>query len=166
MFNVQAEIIRVEIQHLLWAHPELSEDEVLRADMIDGQTDFKTFLTTLVRKLADANALADGTKERLTELRERKARFERRIDWLRTLLTKTLEAADAKKVELPEATVSMRAGTQALVGDPDPDTLPDEYVRIKREPDRAKIKAALLAGVDVPGCALSNAAPSLSVFVK
>jgi Siphovirus Gp157 len=74
-----------------------------------------------------------------------------------------MEAADLRKAVLAEATLSIRPAPQAvrLIN---PDVLPADYFRVKREPDVAGIKAALKAGADVPGAALSNAADTLAIL--
>jgi hypothetical protein len=99
-------------------------------------------------------------------LHSRKERFERRIKFLRDLVTRIMQAAGLTKRELTIMTFSMRNNPQQIVGDPDPAELPDEFVRIKREADKVAIRDALLAGREVPGCTLSNAPPSLVVKVK
>jgi len=47
-----------------------------------------------------------------------------------------MQAADLAKVELPEATLSLRAGQQQLVGEADPKDMPDSLCKISRSPDR------------------------------
>ena len=44
---------------------------------------------------------------------ERKARMIRREEAMRTLMFAVMEAANLRKVELPEATISLRAGKRA-----------------------------------------------------
>jgi hypothetical protein len=161
-----APAIQQQISNLLLQYPELADDEVLRTDTLEGSETLHDFLTGIVRQIEDSKALRDGTKGRLDELAFRKARFERRIEVLRSLAVKTLEVAGLKKYEMSEATLSMKAGQQRLLGEPDPVSLPDELCRITREPDRVKIRAALLSGETVPGVALSNAEPILTVHIK
>jgi hypothetical protein len=44
--------------------------------------------------------------------------------------------------------------------------LPATFVRIKREPDKARIKVALQDGTSVPGATLSNAEENLTIRTK
>lgn len=134
--------------------------------MIEGETNAFDLLTDIVRRIEDAKALQDGTSERLEELKARKDRFGRRIDGLRNLAFKIMESAELAKAELPEATLSLRAGQPQLVGEANADELPDNLCKISRAPDRTKIKDALKAGQTVPGFDLSNSPPSLSIRVK
>lgn len=159
-------LIALQVSNLVLQHPELAEDAILRADMVEGETEAFDFLTLIVRAIEDAKALQAGTAERLEELKARKDRFGRRIEGLRELAFKIMQAADLAKAELPEATLSLRAGTQQLVGDADPKQLPDSLCKISRDLDRTKIKDALKTGQTVPGFELSNASPSLTIRIK
>jgi hypothetical protein len=166
MYRHDADALRREIERLLLEYPELVDDEVLRADMLDGSTDIGDILTSLIHTIQDATALEEGTRARLVELKLRGQRFTMRVEFVRALIFKIMETAQLKKLELSEATLLIRANPQQIVGELDAAMLPDELCRIKREPDKAKIRARLLEGGEVPGCMLSNAPPSLMVRVK
>ena len=81
-------------------------------------------------------------------------------------MLRILQAAELKKVELPEATLSQRNSPPQLVGNVDPELLPDDLCRIKREPNKTAIKEALLKGDLVPGMYLSNSPPSLTISTR
>lgn len=159
-------LIRQQIANLKLLHPELLEDDEAWELSLESETDIDELLTKIVRRIEDTKALVIGTKDRFEELKTRKERFETRIDGLRTLLFKMMEAADLKKRELPEATLSLREGQQQLVGSADPKELPDTLCKISRDLDRTKIKDALKAGQTVPGFQLSNSQPTLSIRIK
>jgi len=159
-------IIRQTIENLKISHPELLEDDEAWAATLESETDFNEVLTTIVRRIEDTKALVIGTKDRFEELKARKDRFEHRVDTLRELAFKIMHAAELAKVELPEATLSLRAGTQQLIGEADVATLPDSLCKISRSPDRTAIKDALKTGMEVPGFTLSNAQPSLTIRIK
>lgn len=158
-------IVQQQIANMLVAVPELHDDDILRADMIEAETDAFVFLSKLVRMIGDAGALAGGTQQYIAELRERQARIERRIEGLRSLVFKVMESADLRKLELPEATLSVRAGSRKVVIT-DEARLPDSLIRVTREPDKQAIKNLLDAGQEVLGAELSNGAPSLSLRIK
>ena len=73
-----------------------------------------------------------------------------------------MQTANLAKAELPEATLSIRQGTPKVVIINERE-IPDEFMRIKKEPDKTRIKAVMTAGEVVSGCALSNAEPSLTI---
>jgi hypothetical protein len=166
MLNQQTSELRQHIEALLRDYPDLANDEFLRADMLEGETDIKEVLTQIHRMISDTMVLRDGTQPRLDDLVTRRQRFQARIDFGRDLISAILMSADLRKVELPEVTLSLRNNPRQLVGEPDTAVLPDELVRVVRSPDKKKIKEWLEAGREVPGCALDNAAPSLMVKTK
>lgn len=163
--RLDVQTVQAHIAELLAAHPELEEDEILRADMIQGETDAFEILADLVRLVADSKVMELGTDLYLAELRSRRDRFERRGEALRELILKVMNTAQLKKAELPEATLSIRQGSQKVVI-VDEAEIPPDYLRVKTEPDKTKIKAVLAMRMHVPGCALSNAEPVLAIHVK
>lgn len=160
------DIIRNQIASLLLLYPELQEDDVLRADMIEGSTDAHDYLRIIERKRQEASAFAGAIAGNISDLAERQERYERREKAMRELMFKILQAGDLKKLELPEATLSVRNGTPKVIIT-DEAALPswDSIWRIKREPNKAAIKA-LLEGGPIPGATLSNAEPVLSIRTK
>lgn len=162
---LKADEIRRHVDFLLAAYPELGEDDALRSDMIEGETDAFEFLSMLVRKIGESKAIADGTENYAQDLRERAARIGRRIDAYRFLAFKIMESANLPKAELPEATLSIRKG-QPKVIILEETQLPDCCIRIRKEPDKTAIKDMLQSGREVPGAVLSNSESSLSIRVK
>jgi hypothetical protein len=158
-------VVKAQIDNLLAAYPALAEDEILRADMIEGATDAFDLLAKLVACIEETDVLLDGIAARLAEFKERVTRLENRKHGLRSLIFKLMEAADLKKAELPTATLSIRAGAPKVIIT-DEAALPDLLCRLKREPDKARIKEMLSDGHEVRGAALSNSEPSLSIRVK
>jgi hypothetical protein len=157
--------IKHQIESLLISYPELADDEVLRADMIEGSTDLVEFLRKLetARQQATATAAAIGTL--IDNWRQRQSRFERRDQAIRDLMLQLLQAAHLRKLELPECTLSIRIGVPRVII-VDETEIPDEYLRIVSSPDKTKIKAALSEFKPVPGATLSNAEDNLTVRIK
>ncbi len=158
--------IRQQIENLKIAYPELADDDEAWILTLESETNIDAVLTEIVARIEDTKGLVIGMKDRFDELKARKDRFEHRIEYLRELLFKIMQVAELAKRELPLATLSLRAGTQQLIGDADPDDLCDVYCKISRTLDRTAIKDALKDGVTVPGFSLSNSPPSLSIRIK
>lgn len=158
--------IRQQIENLKLVHPELLEDDEAWLATLESETSFEELLTNIVRRIEDTKALVIGTKDRFEELKARKDRFEHRVESLRNVAFKLMSAAELAKVELPEATLSLRAGQQQVIGGCDPEALPDNLCRISRVPDLPTIKLALKNGATVPGFELTNGSPSLSIRIK
>ena len=155
--DLDTKYVRDQITALLLANSELADDEVLREDMIEGTTTTFEFLSKIVRMIGDNTTLADATCDYIAELQARRDRFTRRNDALRSFIFKIMSSADLQKVQLPEATLSIRTGQPKVILTGDDVWLPDAYVRIKREPNKTAIKDALLSGAVIPGATLSNA---------
>jgi hypothetical protein len=163
--NLHPDSVRQEIARLLLLYPELAEDDVLRADMIEAETTVHEFLSRVLRRLAERQALAVGISEYAKDIGERKARVERGCEALRDLIFKIMNDAKLRKVELPEATLSVRAtGPKVIITDEA--ALPDICIKIKREPDKTAIKESLASGQHVPGAELSNGSETLSIRIK
>ena len=159
-------VVRQQIENLKVSYPALLEDDHSWQMSLESETDMAELLTNIVRQIEDAKALVIGTKDRFEELDKRKKRFEHRVEALRELAFKIMHGAEVAKMELPEATLSLRAGTQQLIGDADPATMPDTLCKISRTLDRAAIKDALKNGATVAGFQLSNSPPSLTIRIK
>ena len=159
-------LVRQQIENLKISHPELLEDDEAWIATLESETSFNDLLTNIVRRIEDTKALVIGTKDRFEELKARKDKFEHRVDTLRNLAFNLMQTGDLAKVELPEATLSLRAGTQQLIGEADPEELPDELCKISRNLNRTAIKEALKTGLTVPGFELSNSPPSLTIRIK
>lgn len=163
---LKADDIKYQINSVILVHPELAEDEILRADTIEGATDAFEFLAQTVKQIEDAQALLDGTHARIEELARRADRFDRRINALRDLVLRIMEMAGLnKKVELPCATLSRRNNPPKLLGEP-AEPLPDHLLIIRKSPDRAAIKKEIESGGHVPGYVLLNGSVSLVMSVK
>jgi len=162
--KVQIDELKQQMDAIVTEFPELADDEDLRADMFEGETDINWVMGRLVDYDADARGMASAIADRVKDLNERKARYSRRSEVFRQLALGVLQRADLKKVELPTATVSLRNVPPAVMIS-DHEALPQDCLRIKTEPDKAAIKAALATG-HVPGAYLTNGSVSVSIRTK
>lgn len=163
--KLDPQVIRQAIANLILEYPELEHDDVLRADMIEAETPAFDFLDEVVRRIEDTEAHLDGVIGRVKIFKERAERFERRIEALRALAFKVMNAADLKKVELPTTTLSIRNGAPQVVVH-DEASLPADCIKTVTAPDKTAIREKLKAGDAVPGAYLSNGEPTLSIRVK
>jgi len=147
---------------LLEAHPELQDDDELRADMIEGSTGINEVLTHLYRSLKADEAQAEGAKMFKDDLEARQKRFEARARKKRALVMAVMDAADLPKLDLPIATFSVRDPQPVVVVDA-LDDLPQGFRRVKVEAAKTEIKKALMAGEDVPGARLAFGEASLHI---
>jgi len=142
----------------------LHDDEQLRLDMLEGETD----LFAVVRRLLNDNEEDEGVilalKSQVEDRKARKDRAEHRIEKRKAAIASLMECAQLAKLPLPEATLSLRT-LQPRPKVTDLDALPDEFVTIQqvRKPDLETIAAALEPGVTIPGVTMTNGGVSLSV---
>lgn len=156
-------VLEREFADLLAAYPELEEDEELRADTIEGETDAHRVLGKIIAIERDANSMSAAIGERIKELQARKQRSERRKDAMRALAFRLMKAGNLSKVTLPEATVSISRKAPA-VEIYDETLLPDNVVKLTRTPDKTAIKSALALG-EVAGARMGEAGETLTVRV-
>jgi hypothetical protein len=150
-------------QSLLSADPDIAEDEKLFLDMLDGEGgDAVDVLRAAMRASLEAEAVADGIAGRADKLEERKARFRRRAEGLKSAVVQAMQSIGLPRLEDPEFTLRIQPGqrTARII---DEDLLPGRFVKTTKEPLRRDITAALKAGEVVAGAALSNGAPIVVV---
>ena len=153
---------RAEIRLLLANNPELEHDEVLRMDMLDGETTLNDVIDILLRKIKEAQSLSNAIADEMGLLHDRQTRFEMRALKLRQSIFNLMTDAGLTKIERPRGTVSIATGRPKVLIT-DENALPDDFVRIKREPDKKRIEVYLKTGQNVPGATFSNAEPYLRV---
>lgn len=158
-------IIKQQIENLKVSFPDLLDEDDTWQLALESETDIKEYLRTVERKREDAAALEQALSLTIDALRQRKARFERREQAMRALMFSAMQWAELTRIETPEATLSIRNGTPKVLIT-DEGLIPDEFMRIKKEPDKILLKEALSNFEEVPGATLSNSEQVLSVRVK
>jgi phage host-nuclease inhibitor protein Gam len=157
--------IILQIDRMLDDYPELEDDADLRLDMIEGETDAMEVATRLVRTIRQSETTVDAIKAEIDMLKARSSRYATRKDRARAVLEGLMDAMGTVKLSLTVATITMSEGREkAIISDEN--MLPDGYMRIKKEPDKAAILEALKAGQAVPGAVLSNGGRTLTVRQK
>lgn len=124
-------------------------DEALFADMMEGSTDAHQIIQRISDAIAEDQERLAGIKERAADLAERKARYEARVTAGKRAIGAVLRSANLPKVELPDATWSVRDGKAKLVV-VDPDAVPFDMTRVKQEPDKTAINAAFENAEELP----------------
>jgi hypothetical protein len=124
-------------------------DEALFADMMEGETDVHTYVQRLHDSRAEDQERIVGLKARMDELTARKHRYEAREAATKAAIGKVLRVALLPKIELPEATYSVRDGKPALRV-VDPEAVPEPFQRVKAEPDKAAINEHFADAAELP----------------
>src|SRR6478609_292355 len=153
---------RRDLETLLAINPELAEDDVLRLDMIEGETTALDILDKLIQAEREAKVLQEGITAEMDRLSKRMWRFVDRQRLIRKYIMQIMEAANLRKVERPAATVSIANGRPKVVII-DESLIPPAYIRTKTEVDKESIGKTLKAMGEVPGATLSNPEPQLRI---
>ena len=144
--NIQlAEIARIAEQLAVLC----DDDERLFLDMLEGETDLFRITEKLHQQLAHDSELIAGITDRQADLSDRKRRLADRTMATKAAIGQVLRAAKLSKIELPEATYSVRDGKPSLRV-VDTDAVPVDLCRTKIEPDKTAINAAFGDAENLP----------------
>lgn len=157
-----AEDVMREINALLAEYPQLADDEELFRDTLEGNTRFNEIMDRLLSEMRDNETLAEATAQRIGKIRERQTRLTHRVQFYRGLMHRLLTLTGLKSVALAEAKVSVVNSPDKVIIT-DESAIPDELMKIVREPNKTAIKNALKSGTYVPGATLSNGGTTISV---
>ena len=129
-------------------------------------TDLTDRLAKILRSSLDDKALVTALNAREADMRERRERFETRAQKKRDLVFNFMERAEIKKIAVPDFTANLRASRPNMVVVTESE-IPKHYW-ISQDPklDRKKMRDALKVGNEIPGAALTNAPPTLTVKTK
>jgi hypothetical protein len=148
---------------LLLEYPDLQDDHPALLDTIDGMDGLQDAMRWMIRAARGREADASACKQYAKELTDRASRLTAGADRLRDSVKQVMSETGIKKLAAPDFTATLAPGRESVVIT-DETLLPDNFVRIKREPDKTAIRIALLdEGGEVPGACLSNTTPTLTV---
>jgi hypothetical protein len=150
---------------LLLQLTEPEDDEQLRLDMLEGETDLFELVSTLLDQIEAYEGDVDALEHQIEDRKRRAGRKERTIEQLRGIIGSLMETAGVRKLPLPQATVftSSIKGTWKVT---DPSLLPKKFLErhLVTKPDRAKIAAAIDKTGELPsGVTMSNGYTSLTI---
>lgn len=157
-----AEDVAREINALLAEYPQLADDEELFRDTLEGNTRFNEIMDRLLQEMRDNETLAEAAAQRIGKIRERQTRLTHRTQFYRGLMHRLLTLTGLKSVALAEAKVSVVNSPDKVIIT-DEAAIPDEFMKIVKEPNKTAIKNAIKNGQFVPGATLSNGGQTISV---
>ena len=132
-----------------WETGELSEDYELAYQEL--QSVLQCGIETLCKIRANKQARIESLKAEIDRLTEKKKHEEKRIESLEKYIKSLFDKTGQDKLDAGTFSLSYRKSTQVKVDD---DFYNKEYMRVKEEVDKAKIKVALLAGAKITGACL------------
>lgn len=147
--------VREALQLAAWLRANFPDVEDALADTVEGSVDIQSALYRVLLAAEEDRMAAWGLKSRIDELKARLARIEATEEKKRAIVQSTMEQIGIQKISRPEFSVSLvPSGPKVVITEET--ALPSDCVRVKSEPDKARIKVLLKAGQFVPGAELSN----------
>lgn len=151
-------------------HDLLGDDPVMRAAVLESETELTETLSRLIVEDAADEAQAASLDQVMSQLSNRRDRIMARKDRRRAMMLWAMGECGLKSLPTPAGTLIVPKVGMKLVmeGDADVERLPPEFVKTTetKSPIKSLIRAALDEGLDVPGYRLSNGEPSLTIRSK
>lgn len=165
--NLDPTAVKQQIANLRLQFPELEEDEADWLVSLESETNTTELLSKIVDRLDDVAALAGGLEGKIAEFHIRADRYRAQQLKLRAVALAVMQMAGVKKMELPSATLSVRAGS-TRVEISDEASVPDVLCKITRTPDKTRIKELLTNGdpASVNWAALVQQPDTLAIRTK
>src|SRR6476660_8020469 len=151
-------------QRILVNYPQADEETL--TDTLEGITDLHQMIATVIRSALVDEALHSGLRFRVDDMKERLSRLELRANKKRELALEAMTEVGLTKLEQPDFTASVRAGSPALIVIAE-EKIPETYW-LPQPPklDRQAVLGELKRGIAIPGAQMSNPKPVLSVRTK
>jgi chaperonin GroEL (HSP60 family) len=155
-------ILAAEMRALFDALDAADFDPQTVADTLDGAAlDFDAKVIACAMEIENAAAEADAIGAAIERMQARQKRAENRADRISAYVLQCMNAAKRDRVSSPEVEVLRRKNPVSVVIAPGT-VLADKWLAPQkpapdREPDKAKIKAALQDKEVIDGCTLSEA---------
>jgi hypothetical protein len=141
--------------------PEV-DDQTLQ-DTLEGLTDLPDILAAVLRSQLEDLTSVKALRSRIADMEARLARFERRAEKKRLLVTTVMERAQLRKIVEPDFTASLRRTPPRLLVF-DEGGIPRAFWNPQpAKLDRRAVLAALKAGQEISGAALDNGSMTLAV---
>ena len=148
----------------------VDDDDVDFLTLVESETDALEILRRLLRRARRAEAEAAAVKamrhELVEELATREERHAQRSDALRRAVVWAMGELGLPKIMAADFTASLSTPAHGPVEVPDPDAVPTEFCRIKKEPDKAKIKQLLEGGLQPNWASFAPARPRLTIRTR
>lgn len=151
---------------LLQSIAELVVDDETAEIIIDTETTLPDAISAAMTRIEELESHREALVAAIDRMDHRKSRFGANIETLRRSIQAAMETTDLRKLELPVATLSLRAVPPSVVIT-NQDVIPVAYMRQPPAvPDKSRIKAALKDGIAIDGAELSNGGVTLAISTK
>ena len=144
--------------------PELLDDPECLTDTLDGISDVKEQMATVIRSAVMDEALAGGLSNYIAKLQSRHTYLVNKAKKKRTIVLNHMCDLDIRRIIESDLSITRRTVPPRVIIIDDTQ-VPDKYCTIERKPNRAQINNAIKAGEKVPGTELSNSSETIQVRV-
>jgi len=160
---LSAELTRFrELRHRLMEAGDTIDDDVV-LDVLAGVSDLHDAILNEVRSALEDEDVASRLRGSMDEMETRLRQIERRAEGRRESALNAMAEAGLQRLEAPGLRIEVRRAPPLLVVS-DESIIPDAYkVAQPARLDYHGIRDALKAGAEVPGAALEDTEPYLSV---
>lgn len=141
----------------------IGDDEEMALVAVEGETGLIEAIAAGVDRISELNAHCEALEIQMKTLGERRSRFEDQALRIKTALHVAMGQAELRKLELPQATLSIRA-LPPKTEITDEALIPSKFWK-SQDPkmDRKAVLDALKAKEHVPGATLSNGGETLAI---
>lgn len=145
--------LRTDIEALRRRYPELTQDEELWSDTVEGETDVHEIIKRLIIERNEALAHQSAMESLSNDYAKKSDRWAMQAEYRKKMILLVMDAAKTSKITTAAGTVSILPGRVSLAL-ADGFEAPQGYGRARFDPDKPAIKAALEAGETMPGASL------------
>lgn len=161
MSNLSLYVIAAEYRALVNRLMDTQDDALVIADTIEAESyPLEVKAQNVAYAIKNLEATADAIKSAEKEMAERRKAIESRTNHLREYAKTCMEIAGVSKLECPHFALTIKKNPPQ-VDVFEPALIPVEFMRQPEPPppavDKAAIKEAIKAGVEIPGAAMVSA---------
>ena len=141
-------------------------DEETLSDTLEGITDLNEIISELLRSALVDQAMAEGLKTRIDDMKVRFGRLNDSASKKKQLALNAMSDTGIKKITEPDFTASIRKGQAFLQVDSEEAIPNDFWLPQSPKLDRLALIGALKQGAEIPGAKLAEPEPSLAIRTK
>lgn len=156
--------VQIELSHAETDAEDMTPNLIYKK-MDTANTNVTELLSFIVMEALTCEDLANAAIDRAKTIRKRSEWLLAKAEKLRHTALEIMQVVDMRRLVRPEFTASVGEG-RAKVVITDETAIPDEYMRIVKEPIKSEIAADLKYGVIIPGAEMSETRPTLRVRTK
>ncbi|HAZ2983780.1 TPA: siphovirus Gp157 family protein [Salmonella enterica subsp. enterica serovar Kentucky] len=145
----------------------LALDDIPREQIEDTinliDEEFESKAEMVAAYIRELEADESGMKVEIDRLSERKRVLSAKIDNLKDYLRQNMMASGKTNIKGKLFSITLGKPSPVLDVFIPVDQLPEQYIVVKKSADNAALKAALKAGTEIKGCAITDGKPKLII---